>query len=73
MDCFCSNSALTNDHKVGITNCDTTCIGDLSKTCGGKDRIQIYNLISLYNLYRKIIFIILYILYISTYLYRTKK
>lgn len=49
-NCLCSNSALNNDQKVSNTNCDATCIGDSSKTCGGENRIQIYNLISLYNL-----------------------
>lgn len=28
------------------SDCDTTCVGDATQTCGGEDRIQIYDLLS---------------------------
>ncbi|CAH1711664.1 unnamed protein product [Aphis gossypii] len=45
INCFCSNHAPENNQKVDDSNCDTTCVGDSSKTCGGEDRIQVYDLI----------------------------
>jgi len=46
INCLCSNHAPENSQKVDDANCDTTCVGDSSKTCGGEDRIQIYDLLS---------------------------
>jgi len=46
INCLCSNNAPDNDQKVDDANCDITCVGDSSKTCGGEDRIQIYDLLS---------------------------
>ncbi|XP_022166764.1 uncharacterized protein LOC111031217 [Myzus persicae] len=49
INCLCSNIAPENNQKVDDANCDTTCVGDSSKTCGGEDRIQIYDLMRQIN------------------------
>eukprot|EP00102_Acyrthosiphon_pisum_P012999 XP_008182377.1 PREDICTED: uncharacterized protein LOC100165182 [Acyrthosiphon pisum] len=49
INCLCSNHAPENNQKVDDANCDTTCVGDSSKTCGGEDRIQIYDLLRQIN------------------------
>lgn len=60
INCFCSNHAPENNQKVDDNNCDTTCVGDSSKTCGGEDRIQIYDLISKnFNIYIKWLLVVL--------------
>jgi len=43
---LCSNFVPANNQKIDDSNCDTTCVGDSSKTCGGEDLIQIYDLMS---------------------------
>lgn len=44
MNCFCGNRAPEDDLKVGNELCDTLCVGESSKTCGGDDLIQIYSI-----------------------------
>lgn len=44
VNCLCGNRAPEDDLKVGDNDCDTLCVGDTSKTCGGEDKIQIYNI-----------------------------
>lgn len=46
INCYCGNRAPENDQKVFESDCDTPCAGDSAKTCGGEDRIQIYDLMS---------------------------
>lgn len=46
INCFCGNQVPGRNERVGDTDCDTPCIGDSSNTCGGEDRIQIYDLMS---------------------------
>lgn len=46
INCFCGNQVPDWHQRLVDTDCDTPCIGDLSKTCGGEDRIQIYDLMS---------------------------
>lgn len=48
--CFCGDRAPENGLNAAVTDCDINCIGDPSKTCGGEDRIQIYDLDSKYLL-----------------------
>lgn len=49
VNCLCGNRAPQDDQKVSESDCDAICVGDSSKTCGGEDRIQIYDLNSKYN------------------------
>lgn len=44
--CLCSNLAPKNDNKVDDSDCDIACVGGSSSTCGGDERIQIYDLMS---------------------------
>lgn len=44
MNCICTDSAPTDDQKTDDSDCDTSCVGNSSETCGGEDRIQIYDL-----------------------------
>ncbi|XP_026809559.1 uncharacterized protein LOC113551491 [Rhopalosiphum maidis] len=44
INCFCSDRKPEDDQKVDNTYCDIACVGDSSKTCGGEDRIHIYDL-----------------------------
>lgn len=44
VNCLCGNRAPQDDQKVSDSDCDVICVGDSSKTCGGEDRIQIYDL-----------------------------
>ncbi|XP_025423118.1 uncharacterized protein LOC112692604 isoform X2 [Sipha flava] len=44
INCLCGRQIPGRDQRVGDTDCDTPCIGDSSNTCGGEDRIQIYDL-----------------------------
>lgn len=46
INCFCGSQVPGIDQKVVDTDCDTECLGDPNKTCGGEDRIQIYDLMS---------------------------
>lgn len=44
INCFCGNRVPANDQKVDDNDCDKSCAGDSSITCGGDDRIQLYDL-----------------------------
>lgn len=44
MNCLCGNRAPEDDLKLSDSDCDILCDGDSSKTCGGEDRIQIYDI-----------------------------
>lgn len=44
VNCYCGNRAPESEQKVLESECDTPCVADSSKTCGGEDRIQIYDL-----------------------------
>ncbi|VVC39997.1 Hypothetical protein CINCED_3A002549 [Cinara cedri] len=44
INCFCGDRAPENNLNVDVNNCDIPCVGDSGKTCGGEDRIQIYDL-----------------------------
>lgn len=46
INCLCGNRIPENNQKVADSDCDVTCVGNPSQTCGGEDRIQIYNIIS---------------------------
>ncbi|KAL4131837.1 hypothetical protein QTP88_009086 [Uroleucon formosanum] len=50
INCYCGNRAPENDQKVFKSDCDTPCVGDSSKTCGGEDRIQIYDLMKVISI-----------------------
>lgn len=50
LNCYCSDDVPNDDQKVIDADCDTICVGNSNETCGGDDRIQIYNLKSKYNI-----------------------
>ncbi|XP_046555783.1 WSC domain-containing protein 2-like [Haliotis rubra] len=43
--CFCGNVIKSGYLKVSDNQCDRTCTGDPTKTCGGSWRIAIYQVV----------------------------
>lgn len=40
--CFCSGSSNSLDSLKPASNCEMTCTGDATQTCGGRDAISVY-------------------------------
>jgi len=41
-ECYCG-TALQSHSTLGFTGCNTACSGNSSETCGGSDRLSVYN------------------------------